>query len=307
MGVLSRWRQDNLLAGVDVTLNGGATEWAARTTESGQVDVEGLPAGEYQLTVAKAGLSPEIASDRRSREGPESEKIVMPERGCVEAPILMWPANSISGSVRDIDGHPVEGLTVDAYEFAMDSSGRRRFIRSAVTGANGQYTIARMYPGRYAVAVNAEPGADGEYATTFHKAAASRHGARPIVIANEESVTGIDLVVPRKRRLLSIKVQVLWPDKQPVASAKVANEHLENGIIDPPNSAGSRSSWTDRDGFVTIPVYEGTKYTLSATYLRRRSDRTVAEHFTNRVKIVAAPDTTVTLILNPLPGRPLKR
>jgi len=65
--------------------------------------------------------------------------------------------------------------------------------------------------------------------------------------------------------------------------------------------------FTNEDGVLAIQLYEGTEYTLSATWqkLERKAGdivgRTVAWHHTNSARLIAAPEATVTLTLNERP------
>ena len=297
----SRWRKDNLVPGAEVKLT-GAKDWSTRTGESGRFEVEGLPAGEYQLAVTKSGLSAELSADSPFRDGEEPGKFVMPERGCVEAPVLLFPDTSISGTVRGVDGGPIAGIKVVALR--IEDGGRARSARGVKTGKDGRYVIPRLLAGTYAVGINAERGSDSEYPTTYHPSSPTQQGAMQVTVGADKSADGIDILVLPKRNAVTVRVRVVWPDKQPVERAIVRAEHPETGIV---YSTDFRSGFTNKDGFATIQLFEGTEYTLSSTWQKmettpeNRIGRTVAWHHTNRPKFVAAPEATVTLTMSETP------
>lgn len=297
----SKWRDDNLLPEVDVKLTGKSRKWSARTGATGRFGVEDLPAGEYQFTVSKPGLSAEMASSSLLRSGKEVDRIMMPEHGCVEAPVLMWPDSKISGTVRGTDGLPINGITVAAY--SLDEGNRLQFARSAITDKYGDYVILRLLTGRYAVGTESRTNSDEEYPVSFHPSGSGREAAIPISIADGTSAEGVDIVVPPRRKAVIVQVRVLWPDGRPVLMAGVSGNHAEEGTIFAGDHRDLRSGFTDADGFVTIRLYEGTEYTLVANWQRmeQKSGRTVAWHYSNEVKLIAAPEETVTLTMNENP------
>lgn len=307
----SKYRDDALLAEVDVKLSGKTREWSARTDASGRFMAEGLPPGEYVFSAVKHGLSAEVASTRSFEDGQPPDKIVMPERGCVQAPVMMYPDTRISGRVRRADGQAVAGVQVFASEWAGNGSVREK--RTAKTDEQGRFTISRLMPGQYVVGMYGLADEDGEYAKTFHPASPAAAGATQITIADGTQVDGADIVVPLKRVAVTVRVKVEWPDKRPVPHAMIDAEHPERGSLTSarPKPEEMRTRFTDFEGFATVRLYEGVAYTFSAWWLppEARTDPTKRDafHRTGRVVFVPAQDAIVTLTLNETPAQFPKR
>jgi hypothetical protein len=300
----SQWRSDNFEPDVEVKLSGTAGERSLRTDKTGRFEMEGLAAGEYRFTVSKPGLRAELLPDRRSEYGKAPDKIVIPQHGCVQAPILMWPDTQISGRVQRTDGQPVAGLRVVAFQWGDDN--HPRVVRSVATSEDGRYVLPRLPVGRYSVGIRSESGVDGEYPATFYPSAPSQNGATLLEITDGKAVNGIDFQVSPARKRLTVRVRVVWPDQRPARLAIIRLEHAQTGEI-LGNPMDFRSSMTDAQGFATIRVYEGTEYLLSATWQKIEPQtgvlvgKTVAWHSTNRVRLIGAPDSSITLVLRETP------
>ena len=300
----SRWREDNLMAGAKVTLKGHPKEWSMTTGEAGTFEARGLSAGEYPLTVSKPGLGAEMEPGRISNEGETSIKIVIPERGCVEAHILLRPDTAISGSVQDIDGNPLPGVKVTAFE--QKPGENRSSVRTVTSGEGGRYEITGLSAGRYIIGVNAESGVDPEYPATFYPTAPSEFGALQVALADGKHVGDINILVPLKRKSVTVRVRVIWPDESPVANAMITADHPVNGRIYFSHQKPTEGL-TGSNGFASIELREGTEYALSARWEKTEPSsgndigRTVAWHHSNPVKMIAGQGVDVTLILREQP------
>lgn len=329
----TRWRDDNLIAGAEVSLTpagpeaAGAKGWKGTTATNGRFEVEGLSPGVYQFAAAKGDLGSELMSRETFRDYGDAlpVKVEVPAKGCLELPVLLREQTRISGRVRSSgavagaeSGKPVPKVTVTAFEAPSDSDGRPRAVRSAVTDEEGRYEITRIPAGTYVVAVNAERGEDSsEYPMTFHPASPSQHGAARVEIGGSSATAeGIDITLPGKRKLVTMQVRVVWPDGRPVPEAivDVADSQNERIYRFGERRAG-REDWarfTDANGYASITVYDGTEYTVSATWQlmetpprgsRVVTGRTIAWHRTNeaKVRVAGVGDEVVRLILNEKP------
>lgn len=99
-----------------------------------------VPAGEYMLSVEKAGFDQDEA---------EEIELAGPRTGLV---IRFAPLANIRGRITDDDGDPVDGVTVVAFRAEVESGWRRYTVaRQAVTDDRGQYRIPWLPKGNYLV------------------------------------------------------------------------------------------------------------------------------------------------------------
>jgi hypothetical protein len=141
------------------------------TDERGVYRIFGLPVGRYLVSVgfrSSAGPVP-VSSDEtfypqtfHPKAANESEaKVIEVTEGSESAGVDITlletkPARSISGWVIDADtGRPVEGIWI-AYHAMSDSPGYTYYSNGGRSGANGEFVLKRMAPGKYQLVARAE-------------------------------------------------------------------------------------------------------------------------------------------------------
>lgn len=292
IGPNQRW-MNNAVAGAEITLTNKDTKWSGRTDASGRFEARGLPAGEYQFRISKDGMVTERHTGSGFPDGKAPDKIVIPSRGCVEAWVYLWPDTRLSGVVTSAGESPIKGAKVTA--FRVDDKDAHRSTLSAVTGDGGRYVFERLIPGKYVIGVNAGPGMDEEYATTYHPSSPTRLGATHVTVVDGKSIYDVDIRAPLPRQLVTMRVRVLWPDDRPAADASVYLEHPENGGL------SRRTSRTDAQGFATIEVYDGAAYKTHAIWaLWEQSEkrRPLSWHRADAVAFVGSPGRIIVLRLS---------
>ena len=114
---------------------------------------------------------------------------------------------SISGTVTDVNGDPVEGIEVST------SDG------SSLTTSDGSYLITGLIPGSYLVSFrDVDDVADRGYLSEWYDDADNEGSATPVVVADGEVVAGIDAELSVGG---SISGTVTGPDGSPVAAVRV--------------------------------------------------------------------------------------
>jgi hypothetical protein len=292
IGTNLRW-MDNPVAGAEITLTGKDAKWSGRTNAEGRFEARGLPPGEYQFRVSKEGMLTERHAGSGFPEGRVPDKITIPPRGCVEAPVYLWPETRLSGVVTSAGEHPINGAKVTA--FRIDNEGAHRATRSTVTGGGGRYEFERLIPGRYVIGINADRGMDEEYATTYHPSSPTRAGATHVTVIDGKTVNEVNIRAPLPRRFVTMRVRVLWPDDRPAAGAFATLEHPDNGDIH------RNIEITDAQGFATIGVYDGAEYEIRADWAlweQSEKHRPLSWHRAPALVFVGSPGRTVVLRLN---------
>jgi hypothetical protein len=300
----SRWRDDNLLPGVEVRLYRPQKDWTAKTDKRGYFEVDGLPAGEYNFEVRSQGLSAEEPEDSLGNSGSGvPSKIHIQETGCVEAPVMMWPDQGITGVLRGPSGTPVVGVAVAAYR--LDDRGQARKVREAKSSADGHYVLPRLEDGTYMAGVNGAVEFDNEpYRMTFYPAAHSRRDAVRITIRGN-TVSGIDIVLDAPRTPVKVTVRAVSADGKPapVTWVEVVREDKGRIWLTPVNRTGPvlpYGLYTDKSGQLMVELFEGDAYIFSAEWLAPMPAGQPSRRQTARkVRTVATRDSPVVLRLSP--------
>jgi hypothetical protein len=303
----SPWRTDNLMSGVEIVLSREGKKWSTRTDQAGHFEVQGLPAEEYDLDVKSPGMSferPEDSGESRFDQG-VSSKVLMTSSGCVQAPLILWPDQGISGAVRGFDAKPLAGINVSAYK--LDEQGRpsRVSARTATTNDEGRYLLPRLMNGNYIVGVNANWAVDkGPYAMKYHPAAGSPLSAT-IIVLEGKTLNNIDISLDPPRKLADVTVRVVFADGKPASSALVSVERDDKGRLwgDARNPS---ASFTDNAGLLKVALYDGDQYVLSASWTEYDKPsfplRTKATAESNRVRVIAGRGAVANVVLaNPTP------
>jgi hypothetical protein len=274
-----RYSHDGAIAGASVTADSGAARYEAFTDPAGRYEFRGIAPGKYQLSVAKASFAPDEeyngrwqgrmihdpATDKWEPD-PDGTSIFVAESRCEIRNLSMSPDNRISGIVRDRNGTPLAGITVQGFEFDNKRQRESSPLRTSTTDAYGRYTLDRLPGADYAVGVNAETYHDRDaYPPTFYETGEGAARSMRVHVTEGQEVRGVDLVLPPKRTPATLRVQVLRPDGTPLAGETVQWEN-EAGV-----QRGSSEDKTNDDGWLEIKVYVGEKYVIKSSHYSGRS------------------------------------
>lgn len=149
-------------ARVAVLQNGGDGVWdvvAETTTGTGGYAIAVAP-GTYRVraegnALAVGGGQETYGYGTRSYDG--GADLVVPAGGASGVDIRFAPLAHVSGVVRDLDGHPIGGITVSASGTCGEGCGLTP-VASTRTAADGTYTL-RAVPGSYAIRFDDQDGA----------------------------------------------------------------------------------------------------------------------------------------------------
>ena len=87
----------------------------------------------------------------------------------------------------------------------------------------GKFTLRKLPPGDYVVAVNGDKYDDkSPFPPTFYPDAQSREKAGRVVIPETESKDGIDLVLPPPRSPVTVIIEASYPDGKAAVGAGVS-------------------------------------------------------------------------------------
>lgn len=182
------------------------THMAATSTDAeGRFTMIELEAGAYRLTSRRSGYL--------ESEYGKGSVLQLRSGEPVRVSHKMVPAGSISGTVRDSDGEPLEGVNV-VIATRTAEYGRPQIdgYEVATTGDGGLYRTGGLPPGRYYVAatrwddrsnaVDHSPAGVAERTATvmtFYAGATDASTATPVALRAGARVSGIDITVARRR------------------------------------------------------------------------------------------------------------
>ncbi len=125
---------------------------AATTDEDGGFVFENLPAGKYSLRGSRRGF---ITASYQEHGLYSTAIVTGPGTSSERLTLRLSPGASISGSVLDTGGDPLEQLHVSLYHLSDDGLGNIRAYQSTTADDLGAYEFAHLPPGTYFVSATA--------------------------------------------------------------------------------------------------------------------------------------------------------
>ena len=287
------------ISNVTVELKRGESRLTAHTDGEGRYVLVGLDPGRYQIQVYKDGYVPDEQYNRRwsgrlvikaetntlepLKEVPGEIEILA--NSCAIRDLSMWPAGSIRGTVRGLDGTAVRGLPVQV--FALDRRGERESspLQTAVTDSDGKYNVQPLPSGQYVIGVNARLSEDDNaYPPTLY------NDGRSVYLGEVGSMVGIDLVVPAPRTPAQLRIKVLTAAGKPHKGATVR--------LDTPAGVQRWFSreHTNDNGELMAPVFVGQRYNVKAFHYSSANGR--SRHWEGIAPVdVTGREAAVTVVL----------
>lgn len=186
------------LAGASVSASGqdGSTGAFGQTAADGTFTIVGLRAGSYRVSMSPPSTRTDLVQGYHPNGASweAAELVAVTSGGSTTLPATrLARAASLRGTVTKPDGSPVVGASVSASGSTWGGS--------AVTGADGSYSVDRLPAGQYQVSV----WADSEFAGTYDGITTYYDGARgsqrpslasPVALTAGTTRPGVDVVVP---------------------------------------------------------------------------------------------------------------
>ena len=235
----------------------------AITDEQGRYQLTGLTAGDWRVTVSKAGYFTREVGQRRPFESPPPVRLTALQQLVADIPLSR--GGVIAGQVYDEAGEPLAGLRVRVYRGRMAGSQRRLETVGAAdfTDDTGAYRIYGLPPGDYFVGASlrvapVDSVVETTYAPTYYPGTGDLAGAQRIRIALGTEATAVFPLLPVRNVRLSGSVATS-AGAPANAFLTLTSEAAELGV---PLGAGGV---THEDGTFTLPDVPPGRYTLSAS------------------------------------------
>jgi hypothetical protein len=160
----------------------------------GHYRLVGIPTGEYKLRFLPGlpGGDPDYLTlyypDAESAEGGSTLHLV--DGSTVTGiDVAMHLGGTIAGTVLDGAGNPVEGERACVYPVLGNTNGGYCIVHSAITAADGTYTIHGVPSGEYRVSFSAQ---NGNFLPQFYPGQPTRSTGGAVTVAAPGAVAGID-------------------------------------------------------------------------------------------------------------------
>ena len=129
-----------------VSLHGGAQQNAVLSDASGHFSFENLPSGMYVLAAARPGYFNKRSAALTLRLGDQA----LGEQSPGSVKLILVPASTIEGNIKNAQGEPLEGIAVSALRSRVQNGSRIwAHAGSAQSDEDGHYRMARLEPGTY--------------------------------------------------------------------------------------------------------------------------------------------------------------
>ena len=281
------------LAGTQGNLGGGpgAGGRTARTDNEGKFALDNVQPGTYRLTAEKVGFLRQQYG-AQTPGGTGAPVNLAPSQTVRNLDIKLTPQGVILGTVFDDEGDPLPRATVAAYRMGKTASmtgpqrGPQQTGGTANTNDIGQYRIAGLPPGNYAVIASRQSGRGGgggrggmavfgrgqpaaaaveeDLLPTYYPSSLDAASAAPVQVSPGQEMPGVNIAL-RKGRLYQVQGKVTGVVAQSAAGVRVNLVPKEGGA----NSmfvAGGAAAAVRPDGtFQVARVQPGSYYLIAAS------------------------------------------
>ncbi len=204
-----------------VTLT-GPVERAAIADEHGEFVIQGLPPGDYELSVAPPVDRPELTG---SRVAPM--RVRLPDaHSCAVLTYILAFDGRLEGLVIDAERRPLAGAAV---QLKASAETRPFAYRTARADATGHYRFDELPPGRYQVGINIATGPTPE--SPFEMTALTSGGEQRLIVLGAGKKHMLPPLVGVRARTVVVTGSVRLSDGTPATRVNVLARPLGAGSI----------------------------------------------------------------------------
>jgi protocatechuate 3,4-dioxygenase beta subunit len=285
------------IPGVKVIAEGTSGVLDTMTDANGQFAFSNIPPGSYHVHIESRDL---LQDEFEWPRGPQE----VPIGGCSEKHLYAWADGRVSGTVYDQNRKPIPGIPVQAFAFNDKNELETQSLREAITDQEGRYTLRGLPGGQFVIGVNGDKYEDKlPYPPTFYPKAREREHAQPLLLAELEQKSDINLSLAPAREQTVITIDVKDEDGNPVVvgSASIEDETgVQRFFFMQPDK--------EKSGMFKVTVYRGENYILNLskfTTSMRPDGKTCCStrQWTGKetLSTLNAPEVHVTVILREIP------
>jgi len=257
------------LAGLSLRIQGKGKDVTLRTDENGAYEIYGLPPGKYQITL------PEIRGYNENYPfAPNEPRIVsiFPRKHTSES-FYYEVSNSVSGTLIDSQGQPIEGSCLDLVPIFHTLADYNK--ESSCTDIKGEFTVSSIISGTYILVGNKENNLTyrNPFPLFYYSNVSDVSKMVSLTLAPGVNINGLVMTAPPFSGFKTLNGVMRFSDGSPVAKASV---EFYSGISSPTElkSSLSYSSFaeTDENGAFRIRVMSGDKGILIGSFTARKGE-----------------------------------
>ena len=248
---LGTWQQSDI-GGATVTLAGPGRRAQMVTGDDGAFRFDGLPPGQYSVSIAKDGYA--------LYDG--SPPLDVHAGGCGYALERLVVDRRIAGKVIGANGLPAANIQVELVPRRPTHVNQLPFpVADTRTAADGSYELRNLKPGEYYLGINLvrTPSANMPYTPHFYPGADDSDHAAVVIVGEHAGSVIHNFPIPAPLKQQRVEGFVYGPDLRPVEKAQIVVEDIRW-----PWQTNVVAAVTDAKGHFEISVFEGTPYRIHA-------------------------------------------
>jgi hypothetical protein len=275
-----------------IKLQGAGVYLTALVSTSGSFAFMNIPPGHYALDAVLPGYHMDAVS---------CSEVDVAAGQCATASLRMQTDRGVEGIVRDIAGKPVEAARVEMMSTNTKLKRYEQPVLIDFSDSSGHFRIGGVAPGEYLVGVNilSSPVKDNPWPRTFYPATADINQAFHLTIDQTASSRQIEIRVPGRLSIVTIRGRILRADgKPPTADDRAQVRIKEPGLY---GQIEREPIKVDTDGTFQFDLCGGAAYSAFAFAGPPRSTISSAP-----VEFTASKELELVLVLDKSPQEFLK-
>jgi hypothetical protein len=260
---LGVWQQSGI-GGAAVTLTGPGRQAPLVTGDDGEFRFDGLPPGEYRVSVAKDGYTLQYGSP----------PLDVHAGGCGYAWERLVVDHRIAGKVAGANGLPAANIQVELVPRRPTQQNQLPFpVAETRTAADGSYELRNLRPGEYYLGINLAhtASADMPYTRYFYPGAEDPAQAALVMVGENAGTVIHDFPIPAPLKQQRVEGFVYGPDLRPVEKVQIMIEDIRW-----PWQTSVVAAITDATGHFEIRVFEGTAYRIHAVTMAQFTNQSLS-------------------------------
>lgn len=279
-------RRSRQLRGSDITaIDGNGQAWTVASDLNGH----------FRIPLKRGGRFVVSISTPRYRSAEPEYRVDVPERGCAEIAFWMGLDGQVRGLVREDGGGMTQPVKLELISVAEDD--RSPTPLETTSQRNGEFAFTRVPPGRYVLGLNhsREPTAKMPYRRVYFPASEAPELARPIVLREAQTVSGIQLDIGIKMKPRAITARVSWPDGSPA--------RFVHAWCAPTGYVPRAHDLTNEDGQITFPAMDGLSYDVGSAAASNYEIPARRRFAAKRVRVPPGDSVAIKLVLDHRPTK----